>query len=308
MELRSLQHLTALCEHKHFGRAAAALGISQPALSKSIQRLEKSLGAPLLDRDRKGVYPTAVGKQVVLRARAIVDGWAEVRREVDLMCGVEIGQLCVGVGPAMSESFVTTAIARTAEAHPKARSGARVDHWSRLSEAQRRGESDLYVADVSHVERSDEFRVTPLPPEEFVWFCRSGHPLLNARSVTRGALLDYPIVTPKMPVWARRWLADAADRGETLDSDHNFAAVECESYAMLKRMVIASDCVSAALRSTIRSEVEQGSLVALTIKAPALTTHAGIVSLSGRTLSPLAEAFVEQLVRCAEPPPAASPA
>lgn len=300
MELRSLEHLISLGEHRHFGRAAAALGLSQPALSKSIQRLEKSLGAQLLDRSRKGVQPTAIGQQVIHRARPIVDGWADVRREVDLMRGVKIGHLCVGVGPAMSESFVTSSIARLATAHPGAHIVARVDHWSQLSEWLRQGELDLFVADITHAEQSQEFQVVPMPSEEFVWFCRPDHPLSSARRVTRKDLLNYPIVTPKMPVWARQWFADAVDPKSTLNPNRNFATVECESYSMLKRMVIASDCISAALQSTISNEVAQGNLVALPIKAPALKTKAGIVHLRGRTLSPLAEAFVHEVVQSAK--------
>ncbi len=300
MELRSLEHLIALGEHRHFGRAAGALGLSQPALSKSIQRLEKSLGAPLFDRSRKGVHPTAIGLQVIRRARPIVDGWAEVRREVDLMCGVEIGRLCVGIGPAMSESFVATAIARVAELHPKAQIVARVDHWSQLAEWLRRGEVDLIIADISDTEEGHEFQVIPMPSEEFVWFCRAGHSLASAQRVTRKDLLAYPIVTPKMPIWARQWLAEAVDPQAPLDEERTFATVECESYSMLKRMVMASDCISAALQSTIRREVAEGSLVVLPIKTTGLKTKAGIVHLRGRTLSPLAEALLEEVVRAAK--------
>jgi len=300
MELRSLEHLIVLSDHRHFGRAAAALGLSQPALSKSIQRLEKSLGAPLLDRSRKGVQPTTIGQQVIRRARPIVDGWAEVRREVNLMCDVEIGDLCVGVGPAMSESFVTASIARLAEAHPGARIVVRVDHWSQLSEWLCRGEIDLFVADISDADQSAEFQVVPMPAEEFIWFCRPGHPLSKARRVTRKDLLDYPLVTPKMPLWARRWLAEAMGPKSDFDPNRNFATVECESYSMLKRMVMLSDCLCAALQSTISSELAQGNLIALPIKAPALKTKAGIVHLRGRTLSPLAEAFVREVVQAAK--------
>jgi DNA-binding transcriptional LysR family regulator len=216
------------------------------------------------------------------------------------MCGVEIGRLCVGIGPAMSESFVATAIARLAEAHPKAQIVARVDHWSQLAEWLRRGEVDLFIADISHTEEGHEFQVIPMPSEEFVWFCRPEHPLASAKRVTRKELLAFPIVTPKMPIWARQWLAEAADPRPAQDEDRTFATVECESYSMLKRMVMASDCISAALQSTIRSEVAEGSLVALPIKTSGLKTKAGIVHLRGRTLSPLAEALLEKVVQAAK--------
>jgi DNA-binding transcriptional LysR family regulator len=300
METKDLEHLVALDEHRHFGRAAKALGITQPALSKSIQRLEKSLGARLLDRSRKGVVPTAIGAQVIERARPLVGSLADMRREVDLLRGRNIGRLAIGVGPAMSESFVTTAIARLATQHPGAQITARVDHWSQLSAWLKHGELDLFVADISQAERDHDFQVLPLRREKLLWFCRRGHPLARSRRLTRSDLLAYPLVTPRMPLWARRWFAEAADPGAPFDPNRTFSAVECENYAMLKRMVLASDCICAALASTISSELREGRLVTLRIKAPTLQTKAGIVHLRGRSLSPLGEAFVREVIKAAE--------
>src|SRR5262245_34114324 len=129
METNALEHLLALDEHRHFGRAAKALGVTQPALSKSVQRLEKVLGARLLDRSRKGVTPTAIGAQVIERARPLIGSVADLQREVHLLRGRSIGRLAIGVGPAMSESFVNMAIARLAQHHPGAQISVRVDHW-----------------------------------------------------------------------------------------------------------------------------------------------------------------------------------
>jgi DNA-binding transcriptional LysR family regulator len=64
-------------------------------------------------------------------------------------------------------------------------------------------------------------------------------------------------------------------------------------------MVMAGNCVSAALRSTIQGELSLGLLVVLPVKAPILQTHAGIVYLRDRTLSPLAEAFIEEVLQAA---------
>jgi DNA-binding transcriptional LysR family regulator len=68
--------------------------------------------------------------------------------------------------------------------------------------------------------------------------------------------------------------------------------VECENYAVLKRIVLSSDSISAALRGTIQREVEDESLVVLPLRAPELTTHAGVVWLRKRAVSPLAEKLI----------------
>ena len=77
-----LQHLIALVEHAHFGRAAEALHISQPTLSKSIQGLEAELGVKLLDRKHGAITPTVFGQHVLERAGALLTAEDDLRREI----------------------------------------------------------------------------------------------------------------------------------------------------------------------------------------------------------------------------------
>src|ERR1700733_1694824 len=69
INLQELRYLVALADHLHFGRAAAACGVSQPTLSTQLKKLEEFLGAPLFERTNKSVHITALGEQVVVRAR-----------------------------------------------------------------------------------------------------------------------------------------------------------------------------------------------------------------------------------------------
>ena len=210
-----------------------------------------------------------------------------------------MGQVNLGVGPAMSESYVTLAIAQVAGNHPEVRIAVRVDHWKQLSGWLLAGELDFYVADITEAAGDDQLDCTPLPAESFVWFCRADHPLAGRASVTRREILDYPIATPTMPPWATRWFLDAVGPDERTQARQSFATVECENYAMLKRIVLASDSISAALPSTIGDELRAGAVVALPLDAPVLRTTAGIVQRRNRTPSPLAESLIDEIVRLA---------
>ena len=87
-----------LAEHRHFGRAASNLGISQPSLTRSIKHLEEMLGVPLFDR-ADGVTPTLVGRIVLERGEMLLIGFAELAREITLAKGLEIGALTIAIGP-----------------------------------------------------------------------------------------------------------------------------------------------------------------------------------------------------------------
>ena len=79
MNLRDLEYLVALSEHRHFGRAPAACYVSQPTLSTQIKKLETELGAPLIERGSRGVLFTMTGEAVLARAKTVLAGADEIR-------------------------------------------------------------------------------------------------------------------------------------------------------------------------------------------------------------------------------------
>ena len=110
IEFRVLQHALALERHQNFARAAAALNLSQPSLSRSIAGLEQLLGVPLFDRGPKQVVPTVFGRILLERGAELLRGEGELRREIQLLAGLELGtkspgQLAGLIGIAAAPDF-----------------------------------------------------------------------------------------------------------------------------------------------------------------------------------------------------------
>ncbi len=82
VELRQLEYFVSVAEHLHFGRAAEALSIGQPAVSQQIARLERTLGTALLDRSPRNVRLTEPGTRFLPRARAVLAAMEQARESI----------------------------------------------------------------------------------------------------------------------------------------------------------------------------------------------------------------------------------
>ncbi|MER7794300.1 LysR substrate-binding domain-containing protein [Streptomyces sp. NPDC097640] len=119
MDLRHFRYALALAEHQHFGRAAEALGIAQPPLSKQIAALEREVDTPLFERTARGVFPTAAGEAFLARARRALDEAAGATVDARRAARGETGRLRVGfIGSALLQ-LLPTVVSRFGAAHPE---------------------------------------------------------------------------------------------------------------------------------------------------------------------------------------------
>lgn len=100
--LKHLRYFDALARHRHFGRAAEASAISQPALSLQMKELEEILGAPLVERGPRQIRLTALGEDVVLRAREVMRSVDELATLARAAAGPISGRLRLGIIPTVA--------------------------------------------------------------------------------------------------------------------------------------------------------------------------------------------------------------
>lgn len=102
MNLRDLQYLVALDEHRHFGRAAAASFVSQPTLSTQVRKLEQELGVELIERNPRQVLLTEAGSQIVERARVVLAEVEDIRRLAARASDPEAATIRLGLFPTLA--------------------------------------------------------------------------------------------------------------------------------------------------------------------------------------------------------------
>lgn len=145
MDIRQLRYALALAEHRHFGRAAAAVGIAQPPLSKAIAGLEAEIGVKLFDRTRHGVFPTAAGDALLARARRIDQELSATALDAQRAARGETGSLRIGfIGSALL-SMLPPVLRRFRIEQPEVRLQLQAMSTAASSQALVAGELDLAV-------------------------------------------------------------------------------------------------------------------------------------------------------------------
>lgn len=295
MDLRQLRYFIALNEHRSFVRAADAMGITQPAFSRSIQGLEHELGCVLVDRGNKDLRPTPEGQVVLQHALTLVRGAALLSAEVTQMTKLDAGELRFGCGPAPAVRLVPDAVAHFINTHPKVRTCFSVDNWEKLSRALNREEIEFFIADIRHFEADPNFQTQALTPKRGVFFCRPGHPLLSKESLSTNDMFDYPLATTLIPPGIRKLLANLSGR---IDFS---PMIETEHFVTLVKIVMQSDAIGIGTEEAFAEDVQRGSLVLLHWRnlpqnLDSMNARCGIVSRTGFRLSPAARAMIETLV------------
>ncbi|MBD9481369.1 LysR family transcriptional regulator [Pseudomonas sp. PDM14] len=295
MDLRQLRYFLALTEHRSFVRAADAMGITQPAFSRSIQGLENELGCQLVDRGSKDLRPTPEGQVVLQHALTLVRGASNLTNEINQMTKLDAGEVRFGAGPALAARLVPDALLRFMAAHPRVRASLEVNNWENLSRSLSRDEIEFFVADIRQFEADPSFQTRPLTPRAGLFFCRAGHPLLAKESLSTNDLFDYPLAATRIPVGARKVLANLSGKANLE------LHVECEQLPLLEQIVRRSDAVGIGTCEALREGLASGELVQLHLRnlplnMESLNARCGIITRTGYRLSPAARTMIDLLI------------
>ncbi len=206
MRLEDLDYFLVVARLGHVGRAADGIGVSQPALTKGIRRLEEELKLQLFIRTPKGMELTVPGRafyQRSMQARRELDD--AMQEAGDLHRG-SIGLLRVGVTPLLAEPFFNPACVELLAQRPAAKVQVMVSLNDALIPALRQGDLDFAISSLFESATAAEFDREPLFSDKLFVAARPGHPLLDRRKIRFADLAGYQWMLPGPQAASRRWL------------------------------------------------------------------------------------------------------
>jgi DNA-binding transcriptional LysR family regulator len=298
MNIRHLEHLLAVAETGSFSRAAERAHITQSALSRSIQALEEDLGGRLVDRIGKRNELTALGQDVVARARSVVRGADELRRNAMLFRQGDGGTIRVGLGSGPGAMLMTPLLCHVAAYHRGVRVEISRGSTELLRVQLRSRELEALVVDGRRIAPAPDLRIEPLGEMRTGFVCRADHPLAARRTVSLEDVLEHPVATTPLSDEVARLLVE--QYGSRADPNE-MATLRCEDVTSLVETVSRTQAVFLGIVTAAREQIAAGTLVELRLR-PAMqaTARFAYVTLAGRTEAPvmrLFRSFVTQRLR-----------
>jgi|WetSurMetagenome_2_1015567.scaffolds.fasta_scaffold179615_1 DNA-binding transcriptional LysR family regulator len=296
LDIREIQHVTALGRFRNFARAAESLGISQPALSKSIRAIEQALEVRLFERSRRGVTPTAFGEVILAGSGPVLRSVDDVLGELRRLKGLEEGTVRVGAGAFALELSVAKVALQLARRHPALHVRVIEGDWESLTREVLAGSLDLVVAEVTAAEQEPALSVERVGEHGGVFYCRPGHPLLSRTRTVFADILAFPLAMNPLPGRLAPFFERAGTAGRfDPASGHFLPAIALDSVSLMKRAVLETDAVSWAPEVLVASELREGSFVTLPVAAPWARLNYGIIRREDRPVTPAVEMFLTEL-------------
>lgn len=291
LKLSLLRLADALETHGSLLKAGAALGLSQPALSRSLRELEEIAGATLFERHARGVRPTGAGIVVIRLARRLLAELRRAEEELDAVGATDGGSVAIGVLPVASVGVLPGALIRLRRTHPRLRVRLQEGRTEELLPLLAAREIDLVVGRLYAPAVPDGFLREPMWEEPISVLARAGHPLLKARPVTAARLAEHELVLPTVS----QRVGQEIDQLLALIGLSRDVALRSSSYGFIRETLLASDAISIMPRSMMVGDLLRGTLRVVPLPVPAPPRPAGVIRAADPPPSPAAAAFIAAL-------------
>ena len=290
MHLRDVEYFAVVAEHGNVTRAAEALRLSPPALSKSLRRLEEALQAKLVRRTPKGVELTPVGSAFLAQARRIRLTLDDVTREAADLSHGRSGHLRIGAGPTVCEDLPAAYTALMKEA-PRVTIEITVTDNDVMVPALRDGGLDLIINFIPQAPYADTVQ-EHLFDDVFVACASTRHRLAGLKRITMAQLAQERWALSVPDIRSRQWLYQALNDAGLPPP---LVAVETRSMRLRLQTWASSDLLGYTSRRILRQAASRLRLKELPVRELTWRRPVGVIYREGGYLSPAAKRFIEIL-------------
>lgn len=292
LDFSDLDKFAQIVAHGSFVRAASALGVSQPALSKCIAKIERKLGVRILERHARGVVPSPYGQTLLKGLRPALADLRSALQDIESMKGGHGGTVAIGASPSVATYFLPQVVAQFRQ-HAQG-IGLKVTEGlaESLMEDLRQDRIDLAITTKPFPEPPEDLEMRNLFKDRFVVCCSSQHPLAKKRKIEPEELKLYPwVLAPRGGMQHRQF--ERSFRKYSLAPPS--AMVETASAALSKKLVMTQGFLSLLPLELIAYEELKSDIAQLPVPWLEWERHICLLRRRGKVFSG-AESFAHQQV------------
>jgi len=297
IKLHDLHVLMSVVQAGSMSKAAAFLNTGQPAISRSIADLEHALGVRLLDRSRQGVKPTEYGRALLDGGTAVFDDLRQTVKNIAFLADPTVGEVRVGCNPFLAASFVSAVVYRLSRRHPGIVFRLVTAYVETLHRELTERNVDFLIARRSGPIADERLDYEFLFDEWYSVVVGAQNPWARRRRVELAKLLNEPWVLPP-PESALGRVVTEAFRASGLDYPHTTVIGEPADVRI--RLLATGRFMTIFPDSVLRFSARRPELKALPVKESLGRVPVGIVTLKDRTISPLAQMFIDSTRKLAK--------
>lgn len=291
LKLRDLHVLLAVAECRSMAKAALQLAITPPVVSKTISDLEQTLGVPLFDRSPQGVELTTYGQALRECGIAVFDEMRQGLKKLEYLADPSSGELRIGCPDIMVAGVLPPLAQRFMHEHPRVRLQiVHEDSGNRQFHHLRERNAELFIARLGSPLVDEDLMVEDLFDEAFLAYVGVTSPWAKRRRIELADLIDEPWVLPPYASVPGTLIADIFRAGGLAPPQ---PAIETLSAHLSAVMVGTGNFVGMLPVSVLHFHARRFSLKALPVVLPDKRIRIAIVTLKNRTLSRLAELFID---------------
>ena len=297
LEVRELRLVQAIGEHGSLVRASRVLGVSQPALTRSLAALEARLQGRLFERNRQGVMATNLGRSLLAEGTDILDRIERLERTLTEVRGGQTGDLVIASGAYIAETVGILGTARMLAGHPMTRLRLLSVNWTDVPRLVHEREAQVGLVDLRGFKPDPGLTVELLRPQPAVFVVRPGHELAGRPALKLSDLMAFPFVfIGRVPQAVQGPMAAAREAARAAGALHPaFPALVHESPTVALKAVRNCDAVAGVSVAIALEALQRGDVVALSFREPWMSVHPGILRLRNRAASDAEQAFLREL-------------
>lgn len=292
LTLRQLEVFLIVIEKRSVTLAATVLGISQPAISKTLQQIEQLLGAPLFIREAGRLIPNELGRSLVPKARAVVAAMDSLTASFIMPPGSLQGEIIVGASTTIAAALMPRIIGLFHKTNPFMKIKMQVANYRDITARLLDYEIDLGVLAAALGHPEIDFR--PWAIDRLCVICSPLHPLSSLEKLSPQHLASVPWVVRESGSGTREaFTAALGKHGIVPKIEYELGANDSVRRGVMENLGVG--CMSTAL---VRDDVAEGRLKILKTPFLDLSRTFYIATKKNRGSTPLLSAFIHFLLSC----------